>query len=568
MSFKTEIEAIVGDIDSPDVTSEATLYLKEGTRFVIKSLMNVDSLVNKLTSSSTLNNSTPTLSVSDILKVASVTRGDGSRQRVALEIEPERADEYTDTNSIYYTSKLDPKYYISNSTLNVIPTPTATETATIRKIGLDSSIALSDTSIDNFPDELERGVVLYTSKELLRLFLNNRNATLTGLSLANISAPNNISISGVSYSDASAGDATAATVSSVTIGSVSDADVTTNNSAISALPAYAPASLSLTGAPSINDLTISSSAPNAPTVTDVTIGSFGSAPSYSAPSLDINYTQLGSSSDAFGVDDLVTGEDIELAQTVLAKHEQQIQKYQVDIQNQLNVFNDSLSEYQATVQKVLQQAETEQSESAQAIQKYAAEIEAYQTNVNKEVSAYQASTEKSINIFRTERDSEVQKYSVDTQNALNEFNEKVTNYQAEVQEELQKQNVALERARVDATTGAAKAQQDAQMATEISQINKQKDLQLSLQNKSKALEAAINDNNLKVANYQAQVESYAQQVNEAIQTYTLAFQEVVQDYNWYVQQYQIVTQDLVTFLSQYLTMEEMPDEVTADDRPS
>ena len=179
-----------------------------------------------------------------------------------------------------------------------------------------------------------------------------------------------------------------------------------------------------------------------------------------------------------------------------------------------------------------------------------------------------SSNKKSINIFRTERDSEVQKYSIDTQNALNEFNEKVTNYQAEVQEELQKQNVALERARVDATTGAAKAQQYAQMATEISQINKQKDLQLSLQNKSKALEAAINDNNLKVANYQAQVESYAQQVNEAIQTYTLAFQEVVQDYNWYVQQYQIVTQDLVTFLSQYLTMEEMPDEVTADDRPS
>lgn len=445
MSFKTEIEAIVGDIDSPDVTSEATLYLKEGTRFVIKSLMNVDSLVNKLTSSSTLNNSTPTLSVSDILKVASVTRGDGSRQRVALEIEPERADEYTDVNSIYYTSKLDPKYYISNSTLNVIPTPTADETAIVKKIGLDSSIALSDTSIDNFPDELERGVVLYTSKELLRLFLNNRNATLRGLSLTDISAPSNISISGVSYTEASAGDASAATVSAVSIGAVGDADVTTNNANISALPAY------------------------------------------EEPSLSIDYSQLeiGGSGDAAGVDDFILGEDVELAQTVLAKHQQQIQKYQVDVQNQLN-----------------------------------------------------------------------------------EFNEKVTNYQVEVQEELQKQNVELERASVDANIAAAKAQQDAQMATEIDQINTQKDLQLSLQNKSKALEAAINDNNLKVANYQAQVESYAQQVNEAIQTYTLAFQEVVQDYNWYVQQYQIVTQDLVTFLSQYLTMEEMPNEVTADDRPS
>ena len=39
MSFKAEIEAIVGDIDSPDYTAEAVLYLKEGVKYVTKYAM-------------------------------------------------------------------------------------------------------------------------------------------------------------------------------------------------------------------------------------------------------------------------------------------------------------------------------------------------------------------------------------------------------------------------------------------------------------------------------------------------------------------------------------------------
>ena len=442
MSFQTDIEAITGSISS--YTTEANSYLVEGVKFITKYVMNNIDMEAKLTQSTTLDDSPTTLSTANVLKISSVTRNDGSRSRECVEINSSERHNLDDVNSIYYTSKFDPKYYVLDDTLNIFPTPTASETASVVHITPDDSVSVGESTISNFPTELNRGVVLYASQQVLRKFLNNRNATLTGLSLENISEPSAISISGVSYTDASAGDASAATVSSTSIASVSDADVTTSNPNITALPVYVE------------------------------------------PSLSIDYSQLeiGGSGDAAGVDDFILGEDVELARTVLAKHEQQTQKYQVDLQNQLN-----------------------------------------------------------------------------------EFNEKVTNYQVEVQEELQKQNVALERARVDAANAAAKAQQDAQMATEISQINKQKDLQLSLGNKSKELEAAINDNNLKVANYQAQVGSYAQQVNEAIQTYTLAFQEVVQDYNWLAQQYQIVSQDLLTFLQPYIQIG-VPNEVAADDRAS
>ena len=41
MSFKNEIEAIVGDIDSPDYTSQVALYLAEGVKFITKYVMNL-----------------------------------------------------------------------------------------------------------------------------------------------------------------------------------------------------------------------------------------------------------------------------------------------------------------------------------------------------------------------------------------------------------------------------------------------------------------------------------------------------------------------------------------------
>ena len=172
MSFKTEIEAIVGDIDSPNYTSEAELYLVEGVKFITKSLMNLPEIANRLTSSTTLNNSPTTMSTASVLQIVSVTRNDGSRDRKAIQIKPENVGDYTDVNSIYYTSKLDPKYYIENDTLKVIPTPANGQSALVKHITPDTSVGLGDTSVDNFPDELERGVVLYASRELLRYIMN------------------------------------------------------------------------------------------------------------------------------------------------------------------------------------------------------------------------------------------------------------------------------------------------------------------------------------------------------------------------------------------------------------
>ena len=88
------------------------------------------------------------MSTASVLQIVSVTRNDGSRDRKAIEIRPEDAGDYTDVNSIYYTSKLDPKYYIENDILNVIPTPANGQSALVKHITPDTSEnALGDTSI-------------------------------------------------------------------------------------------------------------------------------------------------------------------------------------------------------------------------------------------------------------------------------------------------------------------------------------------------------------------------------------------------------------------------------------
>lgn len=171
MSFKTEIEAIVGDIDSPDYTTQAQLYLTEGLNFIIKTISTNRLVAQKLTSNAILNNSSTTLDTSNILSIVAVERGDGTRNRKAKEVAFEDFADYSDANSIYYTNKFDPVYAVMNDTLYVTPTPTASENAVIRKIEA-SSISLGGTSVSNFPNEYERGVVLYASRELLRYIMN------------------------------------------------------------------------------------------------------------------------------------------------------------------------------------------------------------------------------------------------------------------------------------------------------------------------------------------------------------------------------------------------------------
>ena len=555
MSFKTEIEAIVGDIDSPDYTAEAVLYLKEGVKFITKYVMANPLFVDRLTSTSTLNGSGATLTLTEILSVVSVTRTDGTVIRNCIRVHPTKVGLYGDANSIYYTSKLDPKYYIETDILKVLPTPTNAEPATVYKIQPDTSIAVTDTSLSNFPDELERGVILYTCKELLRKFLSSKNAALP----ANMSIPSTPS---------------AASVATVTVGSLGSS------------PSYSKTSLSLTAAPTIANLTIGATAPSAislstvvyvdpsagdasaTAVADVTIGSVSDAnvatsiPSYSKPTTTVDYA-AGST----GVDDWITDEDPEMAAVALEKQSQLLTNYQLDIQNELNEFNkdnvryaaevqEELAKHNTALQRAVSLAQIQAADAQQTAQQatqvsmankakdlqismetrakdmeslmannqslvadYSARVQLYQAQVNDEVQQYQLSLEKELGLFNTKRNTELQKHQNDIQDELNEFQKDLAIYQADLQQKIEQAGVS--------------SQKEA----------------------------------MEIQNYATEVESYGQQVVKEIQNFTTKLQKLTTDYEWYSQQYQIVQQDLSTFLQPYMLPQLKGDsnETTAND---
>lgn len=641
MSFQTDIEAITGSISS--YTTEANGYLVEGVKFITKYVMNNEDMADKLTSSTTLNDSPTTMDTSSALKIVSVTRNDGSRDREAVQVLSERAGDYTDVNSIYYTSKFDPKWYISNATLNVIPTPANGQSALVKHITPDTSVAVGETSISNFPTELNRGVVLYAAQQMLRKFLNVKNATLVGLStgLNSISPPSGSSIiTEVTYSGPTNNDVGTASAASVSNSeAVSAADAINLGSP----PAYNKlANYNLTGFDPSNTVSaLSFSGITAPTLTGINAVSYsgpsdgdvgsigavttsfstgitspdganvGSAPSYSAPSSTVDYTTA-----TIGVDALLTGEDVELANVALAKAQQQLQDYQADVQNNSVTFNSNVEKFRADNQSALDKVQRDlqaniaiaqnnlaeaqndaqlaqdrqarnlaeksqrliqnaintmqaiMSDNETKIAEFNANLNKYQALINEKVTEHSTNVQREIQKAELLRTTELSSFSAQIQDELNEFNGQNSNYQVEIQSKLDKVQRDLQANIADAQNDLAAAQSTAQLATDINARNHAEKSQRLIQNAIQTMQAIMAKNEANLAKYNADLAKYQAEVNEAVQDYTLSLQEVTQDYNWLKDQYVIVSGDLAQFLQPYIPQREVQREVATDDRPS
>ena len=103
-------------------------------------------------------------------------------------------------------------------------------------------------------------------------------------------------------------------------------------------------------------------------------------------------------------------EDIELAQAQLQKIAAYVQAYGQAMQNQLNIFNDANVEYQASIQKAMQDAQIAAQEAQKEgdmtlqaavqdytleLQRFSADVQKYSADVQKGVSEYQFKLQKS-----------------------------------------------------------------------------------------------------------------------------------------------------------------------------
>ena len=125
-------------------------------------------------------------------------------------------------------------------------------------------------------------------------------------------------------------------------------------------------------------------------------------------------------------------EDTELAQAQLGKISTYIQAYTGAMQNQLNIFNDANTEYQAKVQEGIQQA---QINSQKAMKQ--AEIDASKVTTQAQLDSTDAQQEANLLLQK-----ETQEYA----NKLQKYSADLVAYQAEVGEEAQKLNSIISNA--------------------------------------------------------------------------------------------------------------------------
>ena len=166
MAFDTQILDLVNSTFSDQTAMDG--WAADGAKEIIN-MMPLE-LKQKCTTETTLNHSATTMDMDGVGEILYVNRlsADSGGSRIPCRQVPSMYGELSnDSNSLYKASVTDPVYWIlssgDTSILNVIPTPTANQTAIVYHVGYPTIDVSAVSTIANFPDELEYLVVLYVA---------------------------------------------------------------------------------------------------------------------------------------------------------------------------------------------------------------------------------------------------------------------------------------------------------------------------------------------------------------------------------------------------------------------
>ena len=520
--------------------------------------------------------------------------------------------EATDSTSLQYRSKYNPGFYELNGRVFTVPaSATSNNDSIVTHVYYATNTGYNGTSIDNFPDEYEYLVVLYASAQSMLAYIGNIDSELpSNLSLPTVptsptlstiteSLPTWTSPSGlvlpVAPADADVDLSTvtapsafvAPTVSldttlggtdltisaiapippSLSDSSISFSETTTYNPPVIILsefptltwnfpsvpiaPAIAAGSVTITGTPPtytspiLNLSTIPSltwtmpSTPLPPLLSDNSIASLGTAPIYTKPT---------AVPDLPGIDVQVTADDPEMADVIRGKAGLQLSQYQSDIQNELNNFNKLNAEYQAELQKKIQDGQLGSKDDDQALQKYSAEVQYYSSEVASIVQANQGQ----LSVWQQENAINIQKYTANIQDALNNFNKENVEYQAKLQKDIQDSQLTdgelakkLQRYSAETQTYSAEVAKviqanqgelsewqnessllvqkyTADLSNSLNQFNKtQIEYQGELTRVTQEAQLISGDDSQKIQLYGSELQSYTASVNKEVQEYTV-----------------------------------------------
>ena len=227
MAFVDEVGYYAGSTTNKN--TEISKFLANGVQWVIARIEKTNpDMLPLFASLQTLNDSTPTLTLNTNYKIIDIVRRNGNAVNgEELKCSPINAafrSNAKNTDSIYFASKNSPVYYIDNRVLNVLPVPNNDEIVKISIVLPDTSVAHSDSTIDNFPSEMYHAVVLYAAGQLIHNKMATMNSSLptdldadttlfdaigdlnTSLSMGSVTVP-------AAFNDSNVGDVPTLTIS-------------------------------------------------------------------------------------------------------------------------------------------------------------------------------------------------------------------------------------------------------------------------------------------------------------------------------------------------------------------
>ena len=394
MAFNAEIGNYAGETDAyPNAISK---FLANGVQWIISMVEKTNpDMLPLFASLQTLNDSTKTLTLSTNSKIIDIVRRNGNASTgEELKCSPINAafrSNAKNTDSIYYASKNSPVYYIDNAVLNVLPVPDNDEIVKISIVLPDTSVAGTDSAIDNFPSEMYHGVVLYAAAQLLHHKMAALNAKL----------PTDLD------SDTTVFDAIA--------------DIGQSLSVSTSLPSWStsknlPSTVSISAA--VGDWTDLSTAMPSLNLSSSISNDYGDALDKAKHIIDtaasVGGNTQGDSVDMKSVQQWLVDEDEEMTQATLTVAAQELsranvclQKFQADINKEvqeftvdMQTFNAKIQEEQAEINAEVQKVQTEISQDSTIAQTdvavYQAELQKEQARFNAEITKYQAELQKSM----------------------------------------------------------------------------------------------------------------------------------------------------------------------------
>jgi len=195
-----------------------------------------------------------------------------------------------------------------------------------------------------------------------------------------------------------------------------------------------------------------------------------------------------------------------------AETQTDIQKYQADIQNALNKFNQENVIFQAALQENIKDADLEDVQEGRKLQAYQVETQAYTAEVNAKIQEW-VNKEHVFDVYQAEWAGRMQEYQADVQSELNEFNKENVVYQEDVQRQIQNLQKDVQ-----------EAIQNAQNDIAIGTGNLNKDTQVELQNALQNFQKDIQEYTSRIGVYSAEMNGYQITTNKDVQEYTAQLQ--------------------------------------------